>query len=349
MSALPDRDRRVLDVIVQAYIDQGEPVSSLWLAECGGVGVSSATVRNIMARLEEMGYVRQPHTSAGRVPTDLAYRAYVDQLLTGRKPARPVPQLEARLRKAGTIEDLLEHASLELSRVSHHVGFAMAAAGDLARFQHVDFVALDGGRILVIVIATGGQISQKVIELDEPLTALDLQQAANYLNTEFSGLSLSDVRREIGERLQAERTLYDALMARALRLASTTFEELVPRSPLHIQGASALLEEMAQDSQATPIETLRALVKVMEEKHRLMRLLTGYIDGPGLTVVIGREHSSPDLQYFSLVVSTYSDGQSTGAIGLIGPTRMHYPRALTVVESLSQAVSRVLDHERAEE
>jgi heat-inducible transcriptional repressor len=343
MSALPDRHRRVLDVIVQTYIDQGEPVSSLWLAECGGVGVSSATVRNIMVRLEELGYVRQPHTSAGRVPTDLAYRAYVDQLLAGRKPARPTPQVEARLRRAGTVDDVLEHATIELTRVSHHVGFAMAPSGAASRFQHVDFVSLDGGKILVIVVATGGQISQKVIDLDEPATALDLQQAANYLNTEFSGMALSDVRRLIGERLQAERTLYDALMARALRLASATFGEFVPRSPLHIQGASALIEDIAQ---AASIETLRALVKVIEEKHRLMKLLTEYIDGAGLTVVIGTEHSSPDLQHFSLVAATYSDGQSTGAIGLIGPTRMRYPRALAVVESLSRAVSRVLDHDR---
>jgi heat-inducible transcriptional repressor len=126
-------------------------------------------------------------------------------------------------------------------------------------------------------------------------------------------------------------------------LASATFGEFVPRSPLHIQGASALIEDIAQ---AASIETLRALVKVIEEKHRLMKLLTEYIDGAGLTVVIGTEHSSPDLQHFSLVAATYSDGQSTGAIGLIGPTRMRYPRALAVVESLSRAVSRVLDHDR---
>ena len=122
---LPERDRRILGVLVHAYIDQGEPISSLWLANCG-FGVSSATLRNIMARLEEQGYVRQPHTSAGRVPTDQGYRLYVDQLLAERKSSRPAPQVEARLRRAGTVDDLLSHVSQEVARASHQVGFAIA-------------------------------------------------------------------------------------------------------------------------------------------------------------------------------------------------------------------------------
>src|ERR671914_1691608 len=122
---LPERDRKILGVLVQAYIDQGEPISSLWLAN-QGFGVSSATLRNIMARLEEHGYVRQPHTSAGRVPTDLGYRSYVDQLLAERRSTRPAPQVEARLRKAGTVGDLLSHVSQEISRASHQVEFAIA-------------------------------------------------------------------------------------------------------------------------------------------------------------------------------------------------------------------------------
>src|ERR687883_1636932 len=124
---LPERDKRILGELVQAYIEHGEPISSLWLAS-RGFGVSSATLRNIMARLEEQGYVRQPHTSAGRVPTDLGYRSYVDQLLAERRSAWPAPQVEARLRRAGTVGDLLAHVSQEISRASHQVGFAIAPA-----------------------------------------------------------------------------------------------------------------------------------------------------------------------------------------------------------------------------
>src|SRR5215510_1719613 len=160
---LPERDRRILGALVQAYIDQGEPVSSLWLAS-RGFGVSSATLRNVMVRLEAQGYVRQPHTSAGRVPTDLGYRSYVDQLLTERRSSRPAAHVEARLRRAGTVEDLLSHVCHEVSRASHHVGFAIAPAADSTRFERLDFVPLDGGRILVVIVSAGGHVVHKVIE-----------------------------------------------------------------------------------------------------------------------------------------------------------------------------------------
>mgnify|MGYP003515477870 CR=1 FL=1 len=129
--ALPERDRRILGVVVSAYIEQGEPVSSLWLAK-GRLGVSSATLRNVLARLEEQGYVRQPHTSAGRVPTDLGYRSYVDGVLAERRTSRPAPNVEARLRRAGTVDDLLSHVSQEVSRASHQVGFAIAPSAEPA-------------------------------------------------------------------------------------------------------------------------------------------------------------------------------------------------------------------------
>lgn len=338
---LPERDRRILDVLVQAYIDQGEPVSSLWLAS-RGFGVSSATLRNIMAKLEEQGYVRQPHTSAGRVPTDRGYRAYVDQILADRRSARPAPQIEERLRRASTVDDMLSHASQEVSRASHQVGFAIAPAADTARLERLEFVALDGNKILVVLVATGGQISHKVIEPAERYASHELQQAANYLNSEFRGRSMIDVRHAVVERLREERILYDELMARALRLASTTFEGIGSAPLVFIQGTSLLLEEIgAEDPEAT-LETLRALLRMIEEKARLVQLLDEYLGAEGLTVVIGSEHTTPDLRRFSVVAATYTDGRRTGAVGVIGPTRMPYSRAINAVDALSRAINRMV-------
>src|SRR5918999_833564 len=158
---LPERDKRILGVLVRAYIEDGEPISSLWLAG-RGFGVSSATVRNVLARLEEYGYVRQPHTSAGRVPTDLGYRCYVDQLLTERRASRPTAQVEARLRRAGNVDDLLSHASQEMARASQQLSFAIAPAAETAKLERLDFVPLDAGRVLVVLVSTGGHVSQKV-------------------------------------------------------------------------------------------------------------------------------------------------------------------------------------------
>jgi len=338
---LPERDRRILGVLVQGYIDDGEPISSLWLAS-RGFGVSSATLRNILARLEEQGYVRQPHTSAGRVPTDLGYRCYVDQLLTARRSSRPAPQVEARLRRAGTVDDLLSHASQEVARASQQLSFAIAPASGNATLEHLEFVPLDGGKILVVVVSTGGHVAHKVIAPSEPHDSTELQQAANYLNSEFKGQSLVAVRQAVMQRLHEERNLYDELMARALRLASTTFEDMTSEPAVFFQGTSLLLEDVGGESPDITLQTLRALLRMIEEKTRLIQLLDDYISGDGLTIVIGSEHHWPDLQRFSLIACRYTDGHGTGAVGVIGPTRMRYSRAINAVEGLSKAISRMV-------
>jgi heat-inducible transcriptional repressor len=338
---LPERDRRILGVLVQAYIDDGDPVSSLWLAS-QGFGVSSATLRNILSRLEESGFVRQPHTSAGRVPTDLGYRCYVDQLLSERRSSRPGPQVEARLRRAGTVDDLLSHASQEVARASQQLSFAIAPAADTATLEHLDFVPLDAGKVLVVVVSTGGHVTHKVIEPSEPHGIAELQEAASYLNTEFKGQSLISVRLAVMQRLNEERSLYDELMARALRLASTTFADITSEPTVFIQGTSLLLDDVGGESPDVTIATLRTLLRMIEEKTRLVRLLDDYIGTDGLTIVIGTEHHSPDLQRFSLIASTYSDGHGTGAVGVIGPTRMRYSRAINAVEGLAKAISRMV-------
>lgn len=242
MTELPERFRHILDTLVGAYIEHGEPVSSLWLARRGGLRVSSATVRNVLVRLEELGYLRQPHTSAGRVPTDRGYRCYVNGLLEDRRPPRPAAEVEARLRGAETVDEVLSDVSWRLSRTLHHLSFAVAPE------THTMFIR--GMPTLVDVAASA-----------------------------------------------------DATDARA---------------------------------------TLRALLRMVEEKHRLARLLTEYIEAPGVIVVIGTEHTAPDLRHFSLVAAPYSDGRRTGTVGVIGPTRMRYSRAISAVDSVSQAVSRVL-------
>jgi heat-inducible transcriptional repressor len=338
---LPERDRRILGVLVQAYIDDGEPISSLWLAS-RGFGVSSATLRHILARLEDQGYVRQPHTSAGRVPTDLGYRCYVDQLLTERRSSRPGPQVEARLRRAGTVDDLLTHALQEVARASQQLSFAIAPAAGAATLERLDFVPLDAGKILVVVVSTGGHVSHKIIEPTEPHGLTELQQAANYLNREFKGHSLVAVRQAVLERLKEEASLYDELMSRALRLASTTFSDMASPPMVFIQGTAMLLEDVGGESPDVTLETLRTLLRMIEEKARLIQLLDDYISGDGLTIVIGSEHHSPDLQRFSLIASTYSDGHGTGAVGVIGPMRMRYSRAINAVEGLSKAIGRMV-------
>jgi len=339
---LSDRSRRLLATLVREYIDSGEPVSSQVLARASGLGVSSATVRNVLAQLEDLGYVHQPHTSAGRVPTDRGYRVFVDLLLESRKPARAPMSMEHQLRqqagRSPLIDDLLMSVTHLVSRAARHVGFALADT-QAAVLQRIEFIPLGGRRILVVVVSRENQLTQKVIDAGEDVQPGDLVEAANYLNTEFAGLELFDVREAVLARLQQERALYDQLYGRALRLAQQTLEDLPGQPSFHVEGVASLLEDV---DETVSRATLRSLLEMMEEKERLVRLLNEYIDGPGLTVVIGAEHSSPDLRPFSLIASTAVDGNTIRTVGVIGPTRMHYSRAITLVDGTTQAVSRVL-------
>jgi heat-inducible transcriptional repressor len=189
-------------------------------------------------------------------------------------------------------------------------------------------------------VSRGGQVTQKVVDAGEDVQPDDLVHAANYLNTEFAGLPLLDVREAVLERLDQERTLYDELLARALRLARSTLEELPTRHAFHVEGAASLLAGPVQEG--VSLDTLRALVEMMEEKERLVYLLNQYIEGPGLTIVIGEEHAAPGLRPFSLIASTEMDGSTVRTVGVIGPTRMHYSRAISLVDGTTQAVCRVL-------
>jgi heat-inducible transcriptional repressor len=336
-----DRSRRILAALVREYIASGEPVPSSLLARAAGLGVSSATVRSILTRLEAEGFVQQPHTSAGRVPTDRGYRFYVDLLLESKDSGRAAHVVEAQLRRdpnTSLVDSVLSRASHVLSQASRNVGFAMRTGHASAVFDRIEFIPLTSSRVLVVIVALGGHVVQKVIDCGESLSADELRQAANYLNSEFSGLPLHRAREAVLVRMQEERLLYDTLMARAIQLASSSFDTLPTEQVLYVDGAASLLGE----NLGLRLETLHALLQMIEEKERLVRLLNEYIDGSGLTVVIGAEHLEPSLRPFSLVASTYEDDHTTGTVGVIGPTRMRYSRAISVVRGAAQAVSRVL-------
>jgi len=335
-----DRSKRVLAALVREYIASGEAVASSMLVNAAGLGVSSETVRNILARLEEEGYVQQPHTSAGRIPTDRGYRFYVDLLLEAKRPGRAATAVEARLRREsdGLLDSVLPQASHVISQTSRSLGFAVQPAHKSAVFDRVEFVLLSGARVLVVIVARGGHVIQKVIDIGEPLGSDELREAAHYLNAEFSGLPLHRAREAVLERINEEQLLYDALRSRAMRLATSTFADLPDDRTMYVEGTPSLVDEASGLTMAM----LQTLLQLIEEKQKLLQLLNEYMDGPGLTVVIGAEHLDPSLRPFSLVLSTYGEGANQGAVGVIGPTRMRYSRAIAVVDGAAQAVGRLL-------
>jgi len=350
MPTLNERTKRILATLVREHIDTGEPVASQVLVRRGGFSLSSATIRNVLVQLENLGYVRQPHTSAGRIPTDMGYRSYVDDLLKHPRPSRSATLAEAQmLEQLSTLPDtdadtVLSAVPHVLAQASHAVAFALVPESGSAAFHRIEFVPLDSGRVLVVVVTRTSQVTHKVIEPEPAVSPADLVEAANYLNSEFSGLSLTDVRRAIVERLSEERVRYDRIMARALRLARRSLERTDASGSLFVEGASSLVDEVTEPYGGLTLSALGTLVRMIEEKHRLVQLLTEYIDGPGLTIVIGSEHADPTLHQFSLVASTYADGDRIGTVGLIGPLRMHYSRAIPMVGHMAVTVSRILGH-----
>jgi heat-inducible transcriptional repressor len=337
---LSKRSRQVLATLVREHIESGEPVSSQVVAHNCGLGISSATIRSIFVHLKKSGYLHQPHTSAGRVPTDQAYRVFVNMLLEDRKPRRPSAIVEHQLRREAlnspVFEDLLVSVSQTVSRAAHQLGFALAGTID-AVLERIQFVPLEGSRVLVVVVARGNPVTQKVIDAHEDVRPEDLVQAANYLNTEFAGLPLSQIREAVLARLEQERILYDKLLAPALRLARAALDKLPEQLTLRVEGFASLFNE----GTVSPA-TLRALLEMVEKKERLLYLLNQYIEGPGLTVVIGTEHLVAGLRPFSLIASTSVEGATIRTVGLIGPTRMHYSRAIALVDGAAHTITRML-------
>jgi len=342
---LPPRSSRILATVVREYIATGEPVASMVIARRGAVGVSAATIRNVLARLEEEGFVRQPHTSAGRVPTDRGYRYYVDQLLESRRVSRR-PEIEDAIRHAASedpaLDPLLARVSRLLSTESRYVGFAIAPPAQDQRLRKVEFVSLEGTRVLVIALDTSGQITQKVVDTGEPLSPEELRRGAEYVNREFSGLPVEQVVSALLTRLQEAQGVYDRIMARAYTLAQRALEDRSRQTAVYVEGASSLLADASEQPSELPLETLRTLVAMIEEKQRLVRLLGDYLHAPGLAVVIGTEHTTPDLKPFSLIAASYLDSSGAGSIGVIGPTRMRYSRAISVVETAARALGSAL-------
>jgi heat-inducible transcriptional repressor len=346
-SDLNPRSGRVLTTVVREYIQTGEPVASVVVARRGSLGVSSATIRSVLARLEEQGFVRQPHTSAGRVPTDRGYRFYVDLLLESRRPgdrSAVADQIRQVASEESSFDRLLAQVSHVLSQDSHHVGFALAPATDDQRLQKIEFVSVGGSRVLVLTVAESGHVTQKIVETIDVLSPEELRRAAECVNREFSGLAIEDVRARILARLQTARGLYDRLHEHALQMADRALDARSREQTLYVDGTSSLLAEAetSQQHAELSLRTLRALVEMIEEKQRLVRLLSQYLEGPGLAVVIGAEHRLPDLKPFSLIAASYLDGRRSGSVGIIGPTRMRYSRAIGAVESAARAVGEAL-------
>jgi len=334
---LSDRAQSLLKILVERYIAEGQPVGSRALSRASALELSPATIRNVMADLEEMGFVASPHTSAGRVPTPKGYRLFVDTLLT----VRPLEEMERQQLEEQLLPDdphrVVTTASQMLSDLTHFAGIVVAPRRRGAVLRHVEFFGLSEKRVLLIIVASDGEVQNRVLVTDRAYKPSQLTEAANYINQHYAGLEFDQLRQKVrAELLDLHRDI-SSLMQAAIQAGS---EALTPADGMVISGGRNLLEI---DELSSDMQRLRRLFDLFERKTQLLEILEQSERADGVKIFIGGESQLVPLDECSIVTAPYEvDGQVVGTVGVIGPTRMAYERVIPIVDVTAKLVSFAL-------
>lgn len=334
---LDDRSRTLLKALIEHYIADGAPVGSRALSKFSGLELSPATIRNMVADLEEAGFVSSPHTSAGRIPTAMGYRLFVDSLLTVRSlEDAEIAEIGDSLRPDQP-QYLIANASQLLSQLTHFAGIVATPKRAAPKIRQIEFLPLSDTRILLILITSNGDVQNRILFTGQRYSASELVEAANYLNQNFSGLDLEQIRNRVSEEVQQLRSDLHALMTAALEVGG---EALAHEQPCIISGEKNLLD--AEDL-ASNMKHLRELFDLFEQRSGLMGLLENSYRAEGVQIFIGGESGIASLAGCSIVTAPYEvDGRIVGSLGVIGPTRMDYERVIPIVDITARRLSRAL-------
>lgn len=336
------REKEILTAIVETFIATGEPVGSRTLARTNREGLSPATIRNLMSDLVEGGFLDQPHTSAGRVPTPQAFRYYVEQL-SGQARLAPADEgiIQDSLRGLTDVQEFMERTSHVLSLISRNVGVAIATPGPKNALEHVYFSRIGDSKVLAVVVTKSGLVRDRVLRMERELSQADLELAASYLNENFRGWTMEALRGEIERRIEQERSEYDRLMQsieQLYRQGALVSEK--PEAAIFLEGAANLVA--GEEDR----ERLRQLLRTLEEKQRVADLLAVYLNTreEAVRVVIGLEEAIPGLSNFVLIgTPARVGGEVMGSLAVIGPTRIDYQHTMTAVAYVARLFDRILN------
>lgn len=334
------RYQEILGQVVSDYIASAQPVASRQISKRIEGRLSPATIRNVLKDLEEMGYLAQPHTSAGRIPTDRGLRYYVDTLVE-KHPLSEEVQNEIRkqthLPEAG-IRTLLQRTGLALSRLSKYVSLVATPKLEQTVFKHIEFLPLSRRRLLGIFVLQNGLVENQILQIPEELNYRDLEKINNYCNTFFYSLTLEAAREKMQKELARAHKEYDKLLTQALLFSQEFFGE-AQGSELVVGGQSCLLE----NKNFATVEKIRELLASLEEKQQILNILDSCLSSPGVRIFIGAESRWEAIKDYSLITSTYTQGDRLlGTLGVLGPTRMDYSRVISMVDFTAKMVSDAL-------
>jgi heat-inducible transcriptional repressor len=345
--SLDERSREILQWAISTFIATGKPVGSRTIARHSHENLSAATVRNIMADLEEKGYLRQPHPSAGRVPTDKAYRLYVDSMLEKREISPRERQLIDRsLRSEDNPDQLMARTSQVLSLVSQNLGIVVSPPISQVALQHIQFIKLSENRLLVVLVSRSGIVQNRVIHPTEEYSQTELDQAARYIIEHFKERTLTEIKSLLSKMIGEERALYDQFVRRVIILSNQAFSEATEEgnSEIYTDGASNLIK----NPEFSDITRMRVLFETIEHRSRLASLISECIRGDAqeVRITIGAENTLPGIEDCTLIASRYVvDEKTIGSLGILGPTRMEYARAISLVEYVARIFGQVLGSE----
>lgn len=336
---LSARSRQILEAIVEDYIATAEPVGSSAVARRHALTLSSATVRNVMANLEEMGLLTSPHTSAGRIPTEKAYRFYVDSLVALRQVSREEKrQIISHCRHTGAgFSGILKETSRTLSQLSNYMGIVVAPSFTSDVFRHIEFIRIGQRKILAILVSSKGAIQNRLIETEEDYDLEELLRMGNYLNDMMKGLTISQARERILTEMKCEKAQYDQMMSRALRMSEQAVT--VEGDEIFVEGQARILEQPEFSDAAR----MKELYEAFEQKGIMLQLLSRCMSADGVQIYIGAETSLSRSAGISLITSRFVTSSNTvGMLGVIGPTRMGYSSVIPIVDYTARMVSRLL-------
>src|SRR5665213_1841 len=345
---LNERAQRLLRVLVQSYIRDGSPVGSRALSRDSGLALSSATVRNVMADLEGLGFVTSPHTSAGRVPTDKAYRFFVDSLLRLQLPTDDASLEEIRRQldlPADSGKSLAASASQLLSNITHLAGVVTLPPPQASVLTHIEFLPLSENRVLVVLVLDDREVQNRIIQLDRRYGAEELRRAATFLNEQCAGLALAQIRQELLQQLQETRESLNQVMIDAIDMAQRVFAQTGAQE--NIEYVIAGETNLMGFGELSSVDKLKRLFEAFNEKRDMLHLLDQSLRAEGVQIFIGQESGYQILDDYSVVMAPYSSEKGViGVLGVIGPTRMAYERVIPIVELTAKVLGAALNFRR---
>ncbi len=336
---LDERRKKILWAITQSHIDLNTPIGSSLITKRYPIGLSPATVRNIMASLEEMGYIKQPHTSAGRIPTAKGFKFYVNTLLEEQELTCSEKRFIDMSSKLQIKENstIFQEATNALSILSHYMSVALPPKIEDMILKHIKFIKYDRKKILSVFMSEDGMVKNTFIELYESCSQRHLDKLANYLNTKFVGLGIIEIRKQIVAQLNKEKETYDKFRKQILHLFQETITFDHAGLTFHGLSGTSFLPDFVN------INQVKQILRTIEENKFVLKLLNQISGSQGVQVFVGMESVTPAMKELSMVVSTYSDrNNSIGAIGIIGPTRMNYKRLIPIVDHTAKTLTQIL-------